>query len=84
VLKEVANPEVGVSVGVACFEDDSLAPEAMIDHADAAMYCAKGQGLNRIYVTRLGPSVPRAAVQAQPAWTEETASRRDAAKPGSE
>jgi diguanylate cyclase (GGDEF)-like protein len=62
-LKEVANPDVGLSVGVACFEDDSLAPEAMIDHADAAMYCAKGQGLNRIYVTRLGPSGPRVAVQ---------------------
>jgi diguanylate cyclase (GGDEF)-like protein len=52
-LKEVAATDVGVCVGVACFEGDSFAPEAMIDHADAAMYCAKGQGVNRIYVTRL-------------------------------
>jgi diguanylate cyclase (GGDEF)-like protein len=55
-LKEVAGSDVGVCVGVACFEDDSFAPEAMIDHADAAMYCAKGQGVNRIYVTRLAAS----------------------------
>lgn len=55
-LKEVATADVSVSVGVACFEDDSFAPEAMIDHADAAMYCAKGQGQNRIYITRLAPS----------------------------
>jgi diguanylate cyclase (GGDEF)-like protein len=55
-LKDVAKGDVGVSVGVACFEDDSFGPEAMIDHADAAMYCAKGQGQNCIYVTRLGAS----------------------------
>lgn len=60
-LKEVAAADVGVSVGVACFEDDSFTPEAMIDHADAAMYCAKGQGVNRIYVTRLGASGPSTA-----------------------
>jgi diguanylate cyclase (GGDEF)-like protein len=60
-LKEVAAADVGVCVGVACFSDDSFAPEAMIDHADAAMYCAKGQGVNRIYVTRLGTSGPSSA-----------------------
>jgi PleD family two-component response regulator len=47
---------------VACFEDDAFSPEAMIDHADAAMYCAKGQGVNRIYVTRLAASGPSAEV----------------------
>lgn len=55
-LKEVAGGDVGVCVGVACFEDESFSPEAMIDHADAAMYCAKGQGVNRVYVTRLAAS----------------------------
>ena len=55
-LKSAGAGDVGVSVGVACFENDSFTPEAMIDHADAAMYCAKGQGLNRIYITRLGTS----------------------------
>ena len=62
-LKDGASGDVGVSVGVACFDDASFPPEAMIDHADAAMYCAKGQGVNRIYVTRLAPSSsPRSAV----------------------
>jgi diguanylate cyclase (GGDEF)-like protein len=60
-LKEAAT-DVGVCVGVACFEDDAFSPEAMIDHADAAMYCAKGQGVNRIYVTRLAASGPSAEV----------------------
>jgi diguanylate cyclase (GGDEF)-like protein len=55
-LAEVGSSDVGVSIGVACFEDESFAPEAMIDHADAAMYCAKGQGRNGIYITRLGAS----------------------------
>ena len=60
-LKDASGGDVGVSVGVACFEDDSFGPEAMIDHADAAMYCAKGQGVNRIYVTRLAASGPSSA-----------------------
>jgi diguanylate cyclase (GGDEF)-like protein len=62
-LREAASSDVTVATGVACFDDDSFTPEAMIDHADAAMYCAKGQGRNRIYVTRLGASgSERAAV----------------------
>jgi diguanylate cyclase (GGDEF)-like protein len=52
-LEEVANGQVGVSIGVACFDGPTLIPERAIDHADAAMYCAKGQGTNRVYVTRL-------------------------------
>lgn len=60
-LKDAGAADVGVCVGVACFEDDSFAPEAMIDHADAAMYCAKGQGVNRIYITRLAAAGPPAA-----------------------
>jgi len=52
-LGEVGKGDVSVSIGVACFDGPQLAPEAMIDHADAAMYCAKGQGTNRLYITRL-------------------------------
>ena len=61
-LKQAGAGDVGVSVGVACFEDNSFPAEAMIDHADAAMYCAKGQGMNRIYVTRLAASSPSSLV----------------------
>ena len=39
-----------VSVGVACFDSPPLEPEALIDQADAAMYCAKGKGGNQVYV----------------------------------
>lgn len=53
VLAEPGKGDIGVSIGVACFDDPQLSPETMIDHADAAMYCAKGQGTNRLYVTRL-------------------------------
>ena len=54
-LKLVVGPltkeAVGVNVGVACFERPPLSPDAIIDHADAAMFCAKAQGSNGIYVT---------------------------------
>jgi diguanylate cyclase (GGDEF)-like protein len=63
-LREIAKGDVGVSVGVACFDGPQLSPEAMIDHADAAMYCAKGQGANRLYVTHLTAAPP-----AEPAAT---------------
>jgi len=56
--------DIGVSIGVACFDDPQLGPDAMIDHADAAMYCAKGQGVNRLYVTRLSASRPAGDVAA--------------------
>jgi diguanylate cyclase (GGDEF)-like protein len=56
-ISEVASRDVGVSLGVACFEDESFTAEAMVDHADAAMYCAKGQGANSVYVTRLAPAI---------------------------
>ena len=45
---------VGINIGVACFERPPLSPDAVIDHADAAMFCAKAQGHNGIYVTHIG------------------------------
>lgn len=53
VLAAATKGEVGVSIGVACFDGPPLSPEAVIDHADAAMYCAKAQGFNALFVTRL-------------------------------
>jgi diguanylate cyclase (GGDEF)-like protein len=44
---------VAVSIGVACFEGPPPSPEDMIDHADAAMYCAKAEGTKGIYVTTI-------------------------------
>lgn len=58
-LADVAKGEVGMSIGVACFDGPPLSPETVIDHADAAMYCAKGQGTNSLFVTHL--SAERAA-----------------------
>ena len=53
---------VGINIGVACFERPPLSPEALIDHADAAMFCAKARGANAMYVTRL-PSEPTPVIQ---------------------
>jgi diguanylate cyclase len=54
-LKLVVGPltkdAVGVNIGVACFERPPLSPDAVIDHADAAMFCAKAQGSSGLYVT---------------------------------
>ena len=54
-LKLVVGPQtsdtVGVNIGVACFERPPLSPDAIIDHADAAMFCAKAQGSSGLYVT---------------------------------
>jgi len=63
-LTQAGKGDIGVSIGVACFDDPQLSPDAMIDHADAAMYCAKGQGINRLYVTRLSASRPAGDVAA--------------------
>jgi GGDEF domain-containing protein len=52
-LADLTRDEVGMSIGVACFDGPPLSPETVIDHADAAMYCAKGQGANGFFVTRL-------------------------------
>jgi diguanylate cyclase (GGDEF)-like protein len=41
---------LGVSIGVACFDTPPQAAQSVIDHADAAMYCAKGKGTHEIYV----------------------------------
>ena len=53
VVGTLTKDTVGISIGVACFDRPPLSPEAVIDHADAAMFCAKARGANSIYVTRL-------------------------------
>jgi diguanylate cyclase (GGDEF)-like protein len=52
-VNDLAREPVGISIGVAYFECPPLSADAVIDHADAAMYCAKAQGNNRIYVTNI-------------------------------
>jgi diguanylate cyclase (GGDEF)-like protein len=52
-LEALTKGVVSNSIGVACFDDPLLAPDVLIDHSDAAMYCAKAQGANRIYVTQI-------------------------------
>ena len=44
---------IGASIGVACFDVPPDAPQEALDHADAAMFCAKGRGSNSIYITHL-------------------------------
>ena len=53
VVGNLTKDTVGINIGVACFERPPLSPEAVIDHADAAMFCAKAQGQNGIYVTNI-------------------------------
>lgn len=51
---------VGASIGVAIFPDDGETVELMMQHADAAMYCAKKGGKNRVvfYSAQQGAHVP--------------------------
>jgi diguanylate cyclase (GGDEF)-like protein len=49
---ELTKGAVAMSIGVACFERPPLEPDAIIDHADAAMYCAKAQ-THGLYVTHI-------------------------------
>jgi diguanylate cyclase (GGDEF)-like protein len=53
VVGNLTKDTVGINMGVACFERPPLSPDAVIDHADAAMFCAKAQGRNGIYVTHI-------------------------------
>jgi diguanylate cyclase (GGDEF)-like protein len=53
VVKNLTRDTVGINIGVACFERPPLSPDAVIDHADAAMFCAKAQGQNGIYLTHI-------------------------------
>jgi diguanylate cyclase (GGDEF)-like protein len=61
VLRDDPAGKVTVSIGVACFDAPPPPAETLIDHADAAMYCAKSQGKNTFYVTHL-PAQSSAAV----------------------
>lgn len=53
VVGNLTKDSVGINIGVACFERPPLSPDAVIDHADAAMFCAKAQGQNTLYVTHI-------------------------------
>lgn len=53
VVGNLTKDAVGINIGVACFARPPLSPGAVIDHADAAMFCAKAQGHNGIYVTNI-------------------------------
>lgn len=53
VVSRLTHDSVGINIGVACFDRPPLSPEAVIDHADAAMYCAKARGKNSSYLTHL-------------------------------
>jgi diguanylate cyclase (GGDEF)-like protein len=53
IVGKLTSGAVGINIGVACFESPPLLPEAVIDHADAAMFCAKARGANSMFVTRL-------------------------------
>jgi diguanylate cyclase (GGDEF)-like protein len=44
---------VGVSIGVACFDEPPAMADAVIDHADAAMYCAKAKEGRQVYIMRV-------------------------------
>jgi diguanylate cyclase (GGDEF)-like protein len=52
-LERITNGVIGISIGVACFDAPPLAPDDLIDCSDAAMYSAKAQGTNQIYVTHI-------------------------------
>jgi diguanylate cyclase (GGDEF)-like protein len=54
IVGNLTGETVGINMGIACFERPPLSPEAVIDLADAAMFCAKAQGHNGIYVTHIG------------------------------
>ncbi len=53
--------ELGASIGVALFPDDSDTLEALVQHADMAMYHAKQEGKNRIryYSKRVDEDIKR-------------------------
>ena len=65
-LADASGGTVGVSIGVACFDAAPETPEMMLDHADAAMYCAKGKGPNQIYVVHY-PAAPAGEAAGGPA-----------------
>lgn len=50
-------PEVTVSIGVANFPAQGQTPEALLRHADKALYRAKREGRNRVVVADSGPPV---------------------------
>jgi hypothetical protein len=55
-LKEDRFHGLGISIGVVSFAAPPLAPDVLIDHADAAMCCAKARGGNSIYSIAITPA----------------------------
>jgi diguanylate cyclase (GGDEF)-like protein len=53
---------VTVSIGISCFPDDGVDPEALVKAADQAMYMAKQNGRNRfmVFTPSLAHAEPRA------------------------
>jgi diguanylate cyclase (GGDEF)-like protein len=56
ILKEDRFHGLGISIGVVSFATPPLAPDVLIDHADAAMCCAKARGGNSIYSIAITPA----------------------------
>jgi len=57
-----ALPRLTASLGVASFPRDGVAPEALLHAADAALYCAKAEGRNRVAsAPALSVTAPRTA-----------------------
>jgi diguanylate cyclase (GGDEF)-like protein len=50
---------VSVSGGVACFPDDAVTQEELVEHADAALYASKQAGRNLVTGFTLGLSQRR-------------------------
>jgi diguanylate cyclase (GGDEF)-like protein/hemerythrin-like metal-binding protein/PAS domain S-box-containing protein len=57
VLREVSQPmdlpagqvQVGISIGVTVYPDDTVGPEELLKHADTALYQAKASGKGRVW-----------------------------------
>jgi predicted signal transduction protein with EAL and GGDEF domain len=54
---------VTASVGIALYPEHGLAPDALISHADAAMYAAKQAGGNRSHAHPGDDAAARSAIE---------------------
>jgi diguanylate cyclase (GGDEF)-like protein len=53
--------QIGASIGISVYPRDGLTPEALLRHADAAMYRVKEAGKNRYQFYSGEGDAPRAA-----------------------
>jgi diguanylate cyclase (GGDEF)-like protein len=49
---------ISTSIGIACYPEHGTTPEALVAHADAAMYCAKERGRNNLQCFEPGMDTP--------------------------